>query len=217
MGETNEKKNSLMLKLQKMRVELGEKDIKKSGRNEYSKFNYFELSDFLPEINKLMLTHNVTSIYGIADGKATLTFHDLESEQVLVFSIPTAELSIKGAAAIQNIGGLTTYTRRYLYMIAFEIAENDEFDHTIADNNDRDEPPKMQEQIQMDPIPQYIDKVKQDSLKMLMNKKGVEIKSVLERYGIPDLSHMTIIQYKNAMSGLERTPVKREENIDLGL
>ncbi len=213
MSEKN--KNALLLKMQKMRVELGERDIKKSGYNDYSKFNYFELSDFLPEINKIMLAHNVASIYKIVDDKATLTFHDLESNEVLVFSIPATELSIKGANTIQNIGGLTTYTRRYLYMIAFEIAENDEIDHAKPEKNSKKKAAQQEEQNQ--PIQEKIDKIKLASLRDCMSKKGVEEKTVLDRYKLSDLSQMTIAQYADAMKGLAVTKEKKKEDVDLGL
>ena len=70
--------------------------------------------------------------------------------------IPIAELTLKGANAIQNVGGLTTYTRRYLYMIAFEIAENDEFD----------------------PNQQVPDKVQEEEKKKEINKKTISEKDV---------------------------------------
>ena len=47
---------------------------------------------------------------------------------MIEFSIPTANVSIQGATAMQNIGAVTTYARRYLYMIAMEISEDDNLD-----------------------------------------------------------------------------------------
>jgi hypothetical protein len=38
------------------------------------------------------------------------------------------ELDIKGANAMQSLGGIETYQRRYLYMSALDITENDMFD-----------------------------------------------------------------------------------------
>ena len=37
-------------------------------------------------------------------------------------------LSLKGCNEIQALGGVETYSRRYLYMSAFDIIENDMFD-----------------------------------------------------------------------------------------
>lgn len=51
---TNTKKN-LLQKITEARVKLQNKKLKKTGSVSFkqTKFNYFELSDFLPEINKL--------------------------------------------------------------------------------------------------------------------------------------------------------------------
>ena len=38
------------------------------------------------------------------------------------------ELELKGCNKIQALGGIETYQRRYLYMCAFDIVENDMFD-----------------------------------------------------------------------------------------
>ena len=39
-------------------------------------------------------------------------------------------MEIKGSNAIQNLGGSNTYLRRYLYLNALEIVENDMYDAT---------------------------------------------------------------------------------------
>ena len=41
-------------KLQKARVDLQKKELKKSGKNTYSNYDYFQLADFLPELNEIM-------------------------------------------------------------------------------------------------------------------------------------------------------------------
>ena len=45
------------------------------------------------------------------------------------------ELELKGCNKIQALGGTETYQRRYLYMAAFDIIENDLFDKTSGDKN----------------------------------------------------------------------------------
>ena len=42
--------------------------------------------------------------------------------------MPTASLTLKGCNEIQALGGINTYCRRYLYLNALEIVENDLFD-----------------------------------------------------------------------------------------
>lgn len=186
--------------LQIMRVALQEKDIKKSGRNDYGKYDYFELSDFLPEINKLALENNIVCIYElVADKEAILHIADMDNyENRIDFKIPIAELSLKGANAIQNVGGLTTYTRRYLYMIAFEIAENDEFDSTQQSEEKKEEEKKQEVNAQT------ITEKDVNALCALIERKGVAQKSVLDNYSLNTFNEMTFEQFNDAMKILNK-------------
>lgn len=192
------KKVNVYRALQSMRVALQEKDIKKSGHNDYGKYDYFELSDFLPEINKLALEKNIVCIYEITDKDAILHIADMEDfENRIDFRIPIAELSLKGANAIQNVGGLTTYTRRYLYMIAFEIAENDEFDPAQPAP---EEDAKKKKQVNKQPISE----TDVNTLCALAEKKSVAAESIIERYGVNTFNEMTFEQFNNAMKILNK-------------
>jgi hypothetical protein len=46
----------------------------------------------------------------------------------ILVNTPTVALEIKGSNAVQALGGMQTYMRRYLYMAMFDICENDTFD-----------------------------------------------------------------------------------------
>jgi hypothetical protein len=118
-------------KLQKMRVELQQLNIKKSGKNTYAGYEYFELGDFMPPINQLMKDNGVCSIVTYGSEAATLTLINVEKpEEAIFFTSPMAEAVLKGAHPIQNLGAVETYQRRYLYMTAFEIVEADALDAT---------------------------------------------------------------------------------------
>ena len=56
---------------------------------------------------------------------ATLVIYDTDSENNLKFTSPMRDLDLKGCNAIQALGGAETYSRRYLYLTAYEIVEND--------------------------------------------------------------------------------------------
>ena len=116
-------------KLQTVRVALQAKNLKKSGKNTYSNYNYYELADFLPEIMQLMAEHKITSVVAFTKEQATLTLIDTEKPDAhIVFTSPMAGASLKAAHEIQNLGAVETYQRRYLYMTAFEIVEADVLD-----------------------------------------------------------------------------------------
>lgn len=200
-----ENKVNVYRALQEMRVDLQEMDINKTGHNDYGKYDYFELSDFLPEINKLALNKNIICIYEITKEEAILHIADVDNtENQIVFKIPIAEIALKGANAIQNIGGLTTYTRRYLYMIAFEIAGNDEFDASESNDTDNNTKGLNKEEINNAPI----DQTKINSLLAVMERKGVSQKAIHDRYEIKKLEDMSLATYIKCMAALEKTPDK---------
>lgn len=115
-------------KLQSMRVELQSMNIKKSGSNKFAGYSYYELGDFLPAINSLMFKNKVTSIVSFGE-RATLTLVNCEKpEETIMFESPMEAATLKGAHPIQNLGAVETYSRRYLYMAAFEIVESDALD-----------------------------------------------------------------------------------------
>lgn len=116
-------------KLQNMRVELQQKNIKKSGKNKFAGYEYYELSDILPPINELQSKYKTCSFIKFSKEEAILTLINSEKpDEKIELSSPMAELTLKGTHPIQNLGGIETYQRRYLYMAAFEIVENDYFD-----------------------------------------------------------------------------------------
>lgn len=201
--------NNIYKKLAEMRVELQNCDIKKSGYNEYGKYNYYEMADFLPYINEIAKNHNVFNLYELQAEKAILKVMDLEEDGCAIeFSIPIAEIAIKGANSMQNIGGVTTYTRRYLYMIAYEIAENDTFDAQIAEPEPKPE---------MDPNKIPVNENHVATLKAAMEKKGVPESKILERVAKDKLEDMTMLDFIKSMEGLKKTPDMQEQKVDLGL
>lgn len=117
-------------KLLQARIKLQESPIKKTGKNTGLKFDYFELADFLPTINQINAELKIASMFSIVENVATLTMIDAEKpEDQIIFTSPTAEAKLQGGASpIQCLGSQHTYMRRYLYLLAYEIIENDVLD-----------------------------------------------------------------------------------------
>ncbi|MDR1031980.1 MAG: ERF family protein [Holosporales bacterium] len=122
-------------KIQQARLEIQGLNLKKSGRNAFAGFEYYELKDFLPEVNKVFHALKLYDSFSITDCEACLKVFDLESEnEVEAFSININEvrahlfnLSAKGNA-LQNIGCMNTYLKRYLYLNMLNLVEGDEVD-----------------------------------------------------------------------------------------
>ncbi len=135
-----EQKKNVYEKLAEARVMLQNKKLKKTGYNKYGGFSYFELSDFLPSVNEIFAQLKLCSQFSLTkeiyDDNATndvaklFVINTEEPSDVLLFSSPVAEANMKGAVAIQQLGAMHTYMRRYLWLIAMEICENDEIDAT---------------------------------------------------------------------------------------
>lgn len=148
---TNTKKN-LLQKITEARVKLQNKKLKKTGSVSFkqTKFNYFELSDFLPEINKLTEELNLYCEFSTNEMYATLSIYNSDDveEKPRVFKIPYILCDLLYKSITQDIlngkyeytkltngdlmkllGSSITYSRRYLYLIAFEIVENDAIDN----------------------------------------------------------------------------------------
>lgn len=121
-------------KLMDARIALHAMPLKKSGWNDFSKYSYFELGDFLPETLKLFHASNLCGVVTFEAEIAKLTLTDLDDGTELVITSPMAEAALKGAHAIQNLGAVQTYMRRYLWVTAMEIVENDYLDHVHNKN-----------------------------------------------------------------------------------
>ena len=135
--------DNIYVKLQTMRVKLQDMNIKKTGKNKHMGYEYYELGDILPPINKLMLEHKVTAVVTFCNDNAVLELVNAEEPTERVsFVSPMAGVTLKGAHDIQNLGAVETYQRRYLYMTAFEVVESDYFD--AAQGKPEEQKPRQQ-------------------------------------------------------------------------
>lgn len=123
---------NLFEKIQAIRVELREQNLKPTGKNEFAKYSYFELDDFLPQLNRLMKEHKMTAIASFTIETASLTAINIEApEERFVITSPFSSASLKGCHEVQCIGAVETYQRRYLYQVLFDIGEKDGLDSTF--------------------------------------------------------------------------------------
>lgn len=143
-------------KLKQIKVELRKAINTKSGYNTHSKFKYYQLEDFLPQVLEAFSRYNIYNEYSIdtdleiieertefdeENNKtcktvtkkpveyAYLYLKNLDNEDdEMVYRLKTAEASVYGAAAIQNLGAKITYMKRYIYMSLLDIVEPDAVD-----------------------------------------------------------------------------------------
>lgn len=184
-------------KLQCMRVELQKKKIHKSGRNKFAGYDYFELSDILPHINQLQEKHKTCSFITFDREIAKLTI--LNSEKVdekIEFTIPMATLSLKGANEVQNLGGCQTYSRRYLYLNAFEIVEHDYFDAIQGKSSESEVSLKSKRQVLNNLTAKYSSvsgKSLKDISEHLASKVGKNLKNIDEAESIELINYLNTL------------------------
>jgi len=115
-------------KLMQARMFLQQMALKKSGHNKFAGYQYFELGDFLPQINEIFHGQGLCGVISYDSEYASLTITDVDDGTNIVITSPMVEANLKGAHAIQNLGAVETYQRRYLWMTAMEIVEHDALD-----------------------------------------------------------------------------------------
>ena len=115
-------------KLMNARMALQSMQLKKSGHNKFAGYQYFELGDFLPQINEIFHSQGLCGVISYTKDYADLTITDVDDGTSIVVTSPMVEANLKGAHAIQNLGAVETYQRRYLWMTAMEIVEHDALD-----------------------------------------------------------------------------------------
>jgi hypothetical protein len=119
-------------KLMQARIKLQGTQLKKSGLNKFAGYSYFELGDFLPEIQNIFYNVGLCGVVSYTHSHAELVITDVDDGTSIVISSPMAEANLKGTHPIQNLGAVETYQRRYLWMTALEIVEHDILDATTG-------------------------------------------------------------------------------------
>ena len=119
---------SVHKKLMQARIQLQNLPLKKTGHNKFAGYYYFELGDFLPDVQQIFNNIGLCGYISYDAEIASLTIVDLEDNSSIVITSPMVEANLKGAHPIQNLGAVETYTRRYLWVTAMDIVEHDALD-----------------------------------------------------------------------------------------
>lgn len=142
---------SIYAKLAKARVKLQKENLKKTGNNR--SFKYFELKDFLPRVNEIFEELKMCAVVRYSSELATLTIYDCEKDESIEFTSPMVQKALPSGTEIQNLGAIQTYQRRYLYLTALEIVEDDLVDSI---------PPEKEEQKKQESQKHYNKSIQQN-------------------------------------------------------
>ena len=114
------------------------------------------------------------------------------TDETISYITPTEELELKGCNKIQALGGTQTYLRRYLYMNAFDITENDLFDNIAGKSTTSNK--------STSPAPQVDLKTKIEGFKKWLETNNVSqdlIQITLEKYNVNNIDEMNLEQLTN--------------------
>lgn len=197
-------------KMQKAKVELQKKDLKKTGENKFSNYKYYELGDFMPAINEICLELKLFTQVNFNKENAVLTIVNAEkTDEKLEYFSEMVKITLKGCNEIQALGGIQTYQRRYLYMNAFEISENDYYidgQENVVNQTQEEQLPFTENKKDIKET-QLIDKLKKDLLDDAITKKHLSdeiVYKVLDSYGYSSTAEIEIKNYMNIVNDFKR-------------
>lgn len=148
----------VLKKLKQARDIIKSSDLKKAGRNEYSKFDYYTpeqvealVDKACKETDTIVICNLKADEFGLFQ---TLDFIDLESEEKVSFEMRTKHGSITATNETQQMGGTDTYSERYIKMKVFQIKDNN-LDIDSQDNRPRE----IKKPVKVDPRKEKIVKL----------------------------------------------------------
>lgn len=129
-------------KLLKARVKFLDAGVQKSGKNYAIGYKYFELKDIVPLASKIFEELGLVAVVSyFTDTAEMVLFNTEKPEESITFYSPLKYAPItKGSNEIQSLGSTQTYLRRYLYMTALDIIEDDAIDSGVEITPVMDEP-----------------------------------------------------------------------------
>lgn len=199
-----------------IRVELQNAKLKKSGKNKYAGFDYFELADFLPKLNELMLKEKVNDRFYIKDGYATLELQ--KGEEINTYTMPFVLFStpltykkdksgnflknkdgeyiqMPSMQDIQYLGALNTYYKRYLYLNAFGITDGNVIDS--MDNDDLESAPEQEKKTVQ------VTNITPNQLELIKRLPVEQQVKILTKYNVDTLDKLTMIQASELIANMK--------------
>jgi hypothetical protein len=177
-------------KLSQARQKFHTLQLKKSGKNTFAGYEYFELGDFLIPALKVFDEIGLGSTISFTADLATMTIRDLDNpEDAIELTSPMGSAALKGCHEVQNIGAVETYQRRYLWVAALEIVEHDALDATNG---------KI--------APETNGKVNDKQFRELqkaVDRTGADLSRFCAYFQVPSLKDVPAERYEEALQALE--------------
>lgn len=174
-------------------------ELKKSGKNTFAGYSYFELGDFIIPALDIFDEVGLCAIISFGSEYATMEIVAVEdSGTPIVIRSPMGSASLKGCHEVQNIGAVETYQRRYLWVTALEIVEHDALDATTGAKG-------------KEPDTKAISNAEWTLLVQLVETTNTNTQALCEAYKVASLKDLTADQYADAKRILEARLKKQAE------
>lgn len=120
---------TVLSKLAEARQIIKQSKLKKSGYNDFSKYDYFTPEQVQELVNNASTQTGLITLFNLKRNELGISGYldviELETQEKITFEMATDIPQIKATNIAQQLGGCVTYTERYLKMVAFGIVENE--------------------------------------------------------------------------------------------
>ena len=124
---------------------MSRRPLKKSGKNKFAGYEYFELQDILPTAHDVFNKVGLCGVFSIFDNVASLQVYETDTGASISFQSPLVMAENAKGQAIQSMGSTHTYFRRYLWLMALELTEHDAVDS--SDPGDKKPEPELKKEV----------------------------------------------------------------------
>ena len=126
---------------------MSRRPLKKSGKNKFAGYEYFELQDILPSAHDVFNKVGLCGVFSIFDNVASLQVYETDTGASISFQSPLVMAENAKGQAIQSMGSTHTYFRRYLWLMALELTEHDAVDSSDPGDKKPEPKPELKKEV----------------------------------------------------------------------
>lgn len=177
-------------KLNDARMIVHSQPLKKTGKNTFAGYEYWELTDYLPQSLIACKEVGLCPIISFDSEIATMRLVDVDTGEEIVITSPMGSAALKGCHEVQNIGAVQTYQSRYLWQTVMQIIERDVLEATTG----RDAPATKSK----------LDDKKLDEIQDWVDKSQTDVLSLCKFYKVNSLRELTPDQFTHAINAMKK-------------
>ena len=126
---------------------MSRRPLKKSGKNKFAGYEYFELQDILPTAHDVFNKVGLCGVFSIFDNVASLQVYETDTGASISFQSPLVMAENAKGQAIQSMGSTHTYFRRYLWLMVLELTEHDAVDSSDPGDKKPEPKPELKKEV----------------------------------------------------------------------